>query len=215
MGSYFTYDKKDEFTQTETNLIKTKDIFTNAQTNYIIQKVSQIDLKYAKNIEDSKVKTKNDYENIKIRYLIKDKDFIKNINKQNISKDKSNDACINNIKSKYRIKEIFNKLQKNKLLQIIKYNKNLQKILNIGSNDYKDYCEIEIELIPKLNQYDKFINIFEKEEKKYYHIYFNNSEEEIKRNFVRNNEKITNIKVIIDYQVESFYGLFENCNYIE
>ena len=112
MGSYFTYDKKDEFTQTETNLIKTKDIFTNVQTNYIIQKVSQIDLKYAKNIEDSKVKTKNDYENIKIRYLIKDKDFIKNINKQNISKDKSNDACINNIKSKYRLKEIFNKFQK-------------------------------------------------------------------------------------------------------
>ena len=115
------------------------------------------------------------------------------MNKKDISKDKSI-VCINNIKRKYRLKEIFNKIEKTKLLQIIKYNKNLQKILIIDSNDYKDYCEIEIEIIPKFNQNGKFINYLEKEEKNYYHIYFNNSDEEIKRNFIMNDEGIKKLK---------------------
>ena len=38
MNSYLTYDKKDEFTQTDINLTKAKYIFDNIQTNYIIEK---------------------------------------------------------------------------------------------------------------------------------------------------------------------------------
>ena len=67
---------------------------------------------------------------------------------------------ISNIKSKYILKLIFGLLQKNKLLRIIRYNKKLQKILNIDINNYKKECfKIEIEIIPIENTYGKFINI--------------------------------------------------------
>ena len=56
---------------------------------------------------------------------------------------------ISNIKSKYILKLIFELLQKNKLLRIIRYNKKLQKILYIDINNYKkEYCKIEIEITP-------------------------------------------------------------------
>ena len=66
----------------------------------------------------------------------------------------------------------------------------------------------------KDNEYGKFINILD-EEKEYYHIYFDNSNEEIKRNYLNENEKVKIIKIIIDYQVKSFKQLFENCKYIK
>ena len=62
------------------------------------------------------------------------------------------------------------------------------------------------------------VNLFillKKKKKNYYHIYFNNCEEEIKRNFIKNYEKISNIKIIIDYQVESFNELFNDCKCIK
>ena len=46
------------------------------------------------------------------------------------------------------------------------------------------------------NKYDKFINISDKE-KDYCHIYFDNSKEEIKINYLKVNEKIKKIKIII------------------
>ena len=69
-------------------------------------------------------------------------------------------------------------------------NKNIKKRLNININDYKRYSEtytpIEIEIRPINNKYGEFINIVE--EKNFYHIYFNNNEEEIKRNHISKNE---------------------------
>ena len=41
------------------------------------------------------------------------------------------------IKSKYILKQIFDILQEFKILNIIRYNKNLQKLLNITIEDYK------------------------------------------------------------------------------
>ena len=103
-------------------------------------------------------------------------------------------------------------------LNIIKYNENLKKRININTDDYKEYSEkyspIEIEIIPKKNEYGKFINI-KKEDKKYYHIYFNNNGEEIKKNNIEYHEDIKIIKVVIDYQVESFEILFKGCYCIE
>ena len=103
-------------------------------------------------------------------------------------------------------------LQYIKLIEIINYNKKLQNKLNINIEDYKDYYEkhstIEIEIIQDI--FGKFINI-PKEEEKYFHIYFNDNKEEIKRNYLKENENIEKIKVIIDYQVKSFKGLFEDC----
>ena len=61
---------------------------------------------------------------------------------------------------------------KKKKLQIVKYNKRIQNRLSLDVKDYKEYCEIEIEIIPSKGKYGEFINIDEKD-KLYYHIYFN------------------------------------------
>ena len=80
-----------------------------------------------------------------------------------------------------------------KTLNIVKYNKNIQKRININTNDIKEYSEkyslIEIEIKPINNEYGKFIN-FKKEEEIYYHIYFDKSKEEIKRNYLKKKEKV-------------------------
>ena len=43
---------------------------------------------------------------------------------------------------------------------------------------------------------------------KYYHIYFDKSKEEIKRNYLNENEKVKIINIRIDYQVKYFKELF-------
>ena len=123
----------------------------------------------------------------------------------------------NNLKNDYFLKKVFNNLQKVKSLNIIKYNKNIKKRININIKGYKEYSEkyslIELELKPIINLKGKFINIKD-EDIKYYHIYFNNNKKEMKRNYINENEKIKIIKIIIDYQVKSFKKLFYNCKYI-
>ena len=85
------------------------------------------------------------------------------------------------IRSKYILKQIFDNLKENKLLEIIRYNKNIQNKLNKKLKDFiKEYSKIVIEIIPKENTYDKFICVPKKYES-YYHIYFNGNKEEIKR----------------------------------
>ena len=50
------------------------------------------------------------------------------------------------------------------------------------------------------NKNDKIINSKE-EEKQYYHIYFNDNKDEIKKYSVSKNDNISKIKIIIDYQI--------------
>ena len=122
------------------------------------------------------------------------------------------------IKSKYILKLFLNNLQKNKLLKIIKYNKDIQNRIDININYYKKYVEIlspiVVEIIPCKNKYDKFINYFGIEES-FYHIFFDKSKVEIKKNKLNPDNKIKKIKIIIDHQVKSFKGLFEYCKCIE
>ena len=96
-------------------------------------------------------------------------------------------------------------------LKILKINKKIQERLNISIDDYKEcselYSSIEIKIKPAENKYGEFINIPDKD-KEYYHIYFDNSNEEIKRNYLEENEKVKKIKIKIDYQVTSFKELF-------
>ena len=107
--------------------------------------------------------------------------------KEKLKQFKSKDN-FKKLKSDYFLIKIFDIIKQNKSLNIVKYNKKLQKRLNININDYKKYSElyssIEIELKLVDNKYDKFINISD-EEKEYYHIYFDNSNEEIKRNYLK------------------------------
>ena len=140
------------------------------------------------------------------------------ISKENQLNQMKSKIDFKNLKSDYILKKVFELMKKNKILKIMKYNINLQKRLNLSINNYKKYAQfyssIEIEL--NLNEYDRknrFINISGKE-KKYYHIYFDNSNEEIKRNYLEEKEKINKIKIIIEYKVKSLKELFAECEYI-
>ena len=119
-----------------------------------------------------------------------------------------------NLKSDYFLERIFYNIKKNKFLDIIKYNKNLQNRLNISINDYKEYfilfTPIEIELKIAKGKFGKFINISDKE-KDFYHIYFHNSNIEIKSNYLKKDDNDKIIKIIIDSQIKSFEKLFDFC----
>ena len=125
-----------------------------------------------------------------------------------------------NIKADFFLEKVFNNLKKGKTLNIVKYNKNIKKRINININDYKEYSEkyssIEIELITCKSEKGEYISI-EKDKAQYYHIYFNNNKTEIKSRYLNEIEKMNNIKIRIkvDYQVETFSGLFFGCECIQ
>ena len=122
---------------------------------------------------------------------------------------------IENIKSRYILSKIYNNMTIKKKLEIVKYNKRVQNRLNLDVNDYKENCDIEIEIIPTKDKYGKFININEND-KLFYHIYFNDNKEEIKNKYeIDEEDKVTKIKIIINYQVKSFEYLFKECKCIE
>ena len=99
-----------------------------------------------------------------------------NTGKEKTNLIKSQNKFIN-IKSNFVLKKIFNHLDKNKALKIIRYNTNIKNRLYI---DIEDYKSILMDIIPIPNKYGPFINIEEKNNK-YFHIYFNDNKEEIKR----------------------------------
>ena len=120
-----------------------------------------------------------------------------NISKEEKFERRKSKVDIENIKSNYFLIKIFDIIKKNKSLEIMRYNKKLQKRLqkrfNLSINNYKEYSqilspiEIELKLVDK--EYDRFINISD-EQKDYFHIYFNNSNEEIKRNYLKKMRKL-------------------------
>ena len=126
-------------------------------------------------------------------------------------------AEFDNLKSDYFFEILLNIMKKKKSLEILKFNKKLQKRLNLSIKDYKDYSQlfssIEIELKLVDNKYDKFINI-PAQDKEYYHIYFDNSNQEIKRNYLNENENVKTVKIVIDKKVKSFKSLFAECECI-
>ena len=126
---------------------------------------------------------------------------------------------LNNVKSVYIFKKIFNNILKDKWLGIVRYNKTIQKKLNLNINDYKEYSQLysSIELEIKLiHNSDRFINI-SKTDKSFYHIYFDGEKEEFKESIFYNEDKCEChlIKIKIDYQVVSFESLFADCKDIE
>ena len=88
------------------------------------------------------------------------------INNKESLKQKNNIYNLREIRNKYIIQQIFEHLNQKIFLKIIKYNKNIQDKLDINQNDYKTYCDIEIEIIPTEDYHTKepFINFNNKEE---------------------------------------------------
>ena len=145
----------------------------------------------------------------------------KNASKEN---NKENESAKQNpitekIKSDFFLEKLYDIMPKKKKLEIVKYNKKIQNRVKLSIKDYKEYLEtftpIEIEIIPAKGKYGEFINVNEND-KLYYHIYFNDDKEEIKNKYtIKKKDKVTKIKIIIDYQVKSFQKLFFNCYCIE
>ena len=130
------------------------------------------------------------------------------------------------IKSKYILKKIFSLPKITRSLNIIRYNKSIQERCDINLNTYikvfKEINKIEIKIKPTnhFSYYNKdkkkiFINIENPEYAKYCHIYFNNNDEEIKRNYYTKNDNVSSIKIILDYNFTSLHKLFERCICIE
>ena len=129
--------------------------------------------------------------------------------KSNTKKSKSK-SRLDNIKSVYILKKIFDNIPINKRLKIIQYNKKTQKKLCLSINDYSQlYLPIEIEIKPAISKYckRKFINI-KKDNEKYYHIYFDGKSKEINRYYLSAEEKVNKIKILIDHQVKYLKNYF-------
>ena len=118
---------------------------------------------------------------------------------------------IRKIKCEYFLKNIIDCVSEKIYLNVLKYNKELQKKLNLSINSYiKFFNQIVIEVIPKEKRRKKcpFIN---RGNKNFYHIFFDEGRQEIKRNYILSKEKVMKIKIIIDMNVKSLTGLFKGC----
>ena len=106
------------------------------------------------------------------------KDTTSKVEEQGQSKLIASNNQLRNLKSDYFIQKFFGYMSERKYLETIRYNKSIQKRINININHYKAYSEtktsIELDIIPMKGKYGKFININE-EDKKYFHIYFNDN----------------------------------------
>ena len=147
------------------------------------------------------------------------KDTTSKVEEQGQSKLIAANNQLKNVKSDYFIQKFFGYMSKRKSLETIRYNKSIQKRINININHYKAYSEeyssIELDIIPVKDEYGKFISINE-EDKKYLHIYFNdNTKKEIERTYLDEDENVSKISIIIDYQIKSFSELFYNCWSVE
>ena len=127
---------------------------------------------------------------------------------------------LNNIKSNYFLNRIFDNILKIGYLKLIRYNKNLQKKLSISIENYIEYYyQTEIEIIPteimdeENENKQLFINL--NEDKSLYHIFINDDREELRRNFLWTNEKVSKIKIFIDNKTEIKSELFKNCSCIK
>ena len=127
---------------------------------------------------------------------------------------------LNGIKSKYILQQILNNLYEGKKLQLVKYNKKLKEKLNIKESDFRKFTQIEIEIILNEIKEDidkrtfEFIN-YKDEDKHFYHIYFDNGKNEVKRNYVKYNETINEIKIVIEMEIKSLNGLFYDCGCVK
>ena len=129
-----------------------------------------------------------------------------------------NKGCIENIRSKYILKKIFDHLNQRRCFKLINYNKNIQNRLEIGIKDYhKEYIKIiKLEIIPSNNcNMGMFINYIDIKDN--YHIYFDEEKGEIKINIFTKKNKPSKIKMVLnfDYDIKSLKGLFKDCDCIE
>jgi surface protein len=130
-------------------------------------------------------------------------------------------SILENIKNKYILKKIIMNLDEKLLLKIAKYNNSLQKIFELTIDDYKNYLLVIIEIEITKKESEEFYYFLNSgywnywKNKPYIHIFFDDSEREMNRNYITEKENISKIKIILDKNIDSFHRLFEGCYYIE
>ena len=114
------------------------------------------------------------------------KDTTSKVEEQGQSKLIDSSNQLKNLKSDYFIHKFFGYMTERKYLKIIRYNKSIQKRIDININHYKVYSE------------------------KYLHVSFNdNKKKDIERTSSHKYDNISKISIIIDYQIKSFSELFD------
>ena len=109
---------------------------------------------------------------------------------------------LHKIRSKYILKQVFDNLHPKTLLEIIHYNKDLQKLMEIKMEDFKKISYItEIELFLLENMTSNFIKI-RKGQEKYFKIYLNDDKEPTNRIKVykKDKAKIKKVRIVIEYE---------------
>ena len=130
-----------------------------------------------------------------------------------------NGSILLTIKSKNNLRKLFNQLTTLQKLRIIRQNKKIQNKLNISKKDYEEYCTTIIEIVPYaisiLEAQSKYINIINNIDKKYIHIFFDDSKDETHVEYLTNTDNVKKIKIIIDKEIKSFFRLFSQCKCIK
>ena len=133
-----------------------------------------------------------------------------------IIKDHNINNSLIKIKSNYILKKIFAKLQEVKSLQIIRYNKQIQNKIHKDINDYKNIYHIEIDITPVENKYGNIINYkFSIDNISHYQIYFDDNKKATNRIDIKKDDNVKKIKIILDHNIKSLYGLFRGCKYLK
>ena len=116
------------------------------------------------------------------------------------------------LKSNFILKKIFKNISKRIYYDFIRYNKKFQNKFDLSLKDYKLFKEIIIEIIPIVGIIGKkyFININKEYIKS---IYFD--DEEVKRNYITEEDLVSKIKIILDPKNKSLKKLFDCCDCIK
>ena len=118
------------------------------------------------------------------------------------------------IKSKFVMKKITKKINHKRFLQLLKYNKKIQKKIYISIQDYRKYNQIEFELHPNNKVGKIFLNTINAD-RLYIHIYINDDIREKFGSIIEHNDTIQKIKIVIDIEIKSLRGLFNNFDNIK
>ena len=126
--------------------------------------------------------------------------------------DINGNCSLKDVKNNFIFRRIFDNLDINKLLNIIRYNKYFQKRLNKDLDDYKnEYSIIVFEIIPVEDKYVYFL----KKKEPSFHIYLNDNKEELDRIYITRYDNVKKIKILVDKEIKSFAELFQGCLYIK
>ena len=127
---------------------------------------------------------------------------------------------LDNIKSSYILKQVFQYIKNKVYLKLIINNKTLQKKLNVTIDTYIQYSnQIEIEICFDINRYcigeydcNKIYHIKNENEKKFYQLYIDKNEIE---NVEKNSNGKCKLKLLIDSGIKSISKLFYRCRCVE